>query len=190
MPSPQVELISLWLPILLTTVMLFFSGFICWMVLPNHKPDWKKLPNETEFLHKMAEWDIPKGNYAYPYAMDKESMEGENAKKAIEQGTFGTIQAWGGQPSMGNNLLCQVGFLFVTNFCLAYLATLGVAPGADFMTVFRFVATAAFLTFTAAVVPGAIWFKNRITGHIIDGVIQAAIAGAVFAWLWPSGPAG
>ena len=190
MPDPSVELIALWFPILLTTVALFFSGFLCWAVLPNHKPDWRKLPNESEFLDKMAEMDIPAGNYAYPHAMDQQSMESDDYKKALERETFGTVQVWGGPPKMGPNLACQVGFLLVTNFCLAYLSTLALGTDAGFMDVFRFVTTAAFLTYTAAVVPGTIWFKNRLTGYLIDGVVQALIAGAIFGWLWPYGPAG
>ena len=190
MPDPSVELISLWFPILLTTIALFFAGFICWTILPNHKPDWKKLPNESEFLDKMSEMDIPTGNYAYPHAMDQASMESDDYKKALENSTFGTVQVWEGPPKMGPNLACQIVFLLITNFCIAYLSTLGLAAGADFMTVFRFVTTAAFLIYTAAVVPGTIWFKTRLTGHLIDGVIQAIIVGAIFAWRWPGIPTG
>ena len=35
----MVELTSLWLPILLSTVALFFLSFLAWTVLPHHKPD-------------------------------------------------------------------------------------------------------------------------------------------------------
>lgn len=190
MPDPAIQSFSLWLPILLSTAALFFTGFLCWTVFPNHKPDWKKLPNEGEFLDRMAELDIPPGNYAYPLARDAKSMESDEYKKAAENRTFGTIQAWGGPPQMGPNLVCQVIYLLVTNYCLAYLATLALPGGADFMAVFRFMATAGFLVFTVAVVPGSIWFKTRLTGHLIDGVIQAVIVGAIFGALWPAGTAG
>ena len=188
--SDPVALISLWLPILLTTVALFFTGFLCWTVFPNHKPDWKKLPNEAAFLDKIAEMDIPPGNYAYPHAMDSKSTETEDYKRAVERKTFGTIQAWGGAPQMGPKLACQVVYLLVTSICLAYLGKLGLNAGSDFMTVFRFMTTAAFLAFTVAVVPSTIWFNNRLTGYLIDGVIQSIIVGAIFGALWPAGTVG
>lgn len=188
MIEPTVDTLSLWLPILLTTVALFFTGFLCWAVLPNHKPDWVKLPNEDEFLNKMAELKLPPGNYMYPHAPDPESMRSAEYQKAVENNTFGTVQSWSGPPQMGPNMACQVVYLLVTTYCLAYLSTLALPVDAGFMPVFRFVTTAAFLAFTVAVVPGAIWFKTRLTGHIIDGIVQALIAGAIFGWLWPAGP--
>ena len=36
-------LVSLWLPIVLSAVALFFASFLSWMVLQLHKQDWKKL---------------------------------------------------------------------------------------------------------------------------------------------------
>ena len=73
------------------------------------------------------------------------------------------------------------------SFCLAYLATLALEPGAGFMAVFRFVSTAGFIAFLSAIVQHAIWFKVRIVGHVIESIAYAAIVGAVFAAMWPTG---
>ena len=43
-------LISLWLPILLSAVALFFGSFLSWMVIQLHKSDWPKHPKEDELL--------------------------------------------------------------------------------------------------------------------------------------------
>jgi hypothetical protein len=184
----MVELSALWLPILLTSAVMFFAGFLAWMVLPHHKPDWQGLKNEDEFLQTVGGMNIPEGNYVFPYACDSEAMKSEEHKRRMEQGPVGTLQVWGGAPAMGKNLALQFVFLMVTNTCLAYLATLGLEIDDGFMPVFRFVATAGFLTYTAAAVPGSIWFKLRLPGYLIDGVIHGLIAGAIFGWLWPSGP--
>ncbi len=53
------------------------------------------------------------------------------------------------------------------------------------MAVFRFVATAGFMTFLAAIVQHAIWFHNRIVGHVIESIAYAAITGAIFGAMWP-----
>jgi hypothetical protein len=63
---------------------------------------------------------------------------------------------------------------------------LGIDAGADFLRVFRFVSTAGFLVFLAAIVQHAIWFHCRIVGHVIESVAYAAIVGAIFAALWPA----
>ena len=41
------------------------------------------------------------------------------------------------------------------------------------------------MTFLAAMVQHAIWFHNRIVGHIIESLVYAAISGAIFAAMWP-----
>jgi hypothetical protein len=52
--------------------------------------------------------------------------------------------------------------------------------------VFRFVFAGAFAIFLAAIVQHSIWFRMRITGHVIESVAYAAITGAIFAGMWPS----
>jgi len=76
----------------------------------------------------------------------------------------------------------------VALYFLSFLATLGVPAGTDFMPVFRFVGTAAILTYTAASVPGTIWFNLRLPGYIIDGLMHGLATGAIFACFWPGGP--
>ena len=55
-----------------------------------------------------------------------------------------------------------------------------------FLVIFRFVSTAAFMMFLAAMVQHAIWFRTRIIGHVIESVAYAAITGLIFAALWPA----
>ena len=42
----MVPLASLWLPVLLSSVIVFFASFILHMVLPWHKHDYARLPDE------------------------------------------------------------------------------------------------------------------------------------------------
>jgi hypothetical protein len=105
-----------------------------------------------------------------------------------KQGPIGTLQLWSGPPKMGRNLICQFVFFLATSFCLAYLATLGLSAGADFMKVFRFVGTAGILTYTAATVPSSIWFNWKLAGYLIDGVAYGLITGIIFGFFWPAGP--
>ncbi len=93
------------------------------------------------------------------------------------------------EPNMGKNLGLTMLYFFVCCSTFAYLADFalkpGSDPGADFITVFRFVSTVALFTFAAAVVQHAIWFKMRVVGHVIESIAYSLIAGAIFAALWP-----
>ena len=115
-------------------------------------------------------------------------MKSEAFIQKQKQGPVGVIQVWEECGKMGEQLGCRFVFLLVTSFCIAYLATLGVPSGADFMKVFRFVGTVGILIYTAANVPSAIWFRSRLTGHVIDGVLFGLATGIIFALLWPGGP--
>lgn len=186
----MVELTSLWLPTLLSAVALFFIGYLTWMVIPTHNKDWIALPDEDGVGKALRDLNVPAGNYMFPYCADPKEMQSEAFIEKQKQGPNGTLQVWDGPCSMGANLGCQFGFLLVTSFCLAYLATLGPKAGDDFMTVFRFVGTAGILTYAAGTVPSSIWFKTRLTGNVIDGVLYGLATGAIFAALWPGGPTG
>jgi hypothetical protein len=87
--------------------------------------------------------------------------------------------------SMGRNLALTILYFLVVSFCIAYLATLALDRGEGFRPVFRFVSTAGLLVFLSAIVQHAIWFKCRITGHVIESIAYAAIIGAIFGALWP-----
>ena len=87
---------------------------------------------------------------------------------------------------MGAKLGQTFVYFLVASFFIAYIAMIAIPPGAAFLRVFRFTSTAAFMTFFAAIVPHAIWFKVRIVGHLIESIAYAAIVGAIFAAMWPA----
>ena len=87
---------------------------------------------------------------------------------------------------MGRTLALTFVCFLVVNLCLAYRNQLLTPAGADFMTVFRFVATAGLTTFLAASVQHATWFHNCIVGHIIEPVFYSAIVAGIFGAMWPA----
>lgn len=178
-------LIDLWLPIVLSTVALFFASFVSWMVLPIHFKDWVKLGNEDDFLKAADELEMQPGNYMFPGWDTPEEMKSEEYTKKWESGPCGILTVFP-KVSMGKNLGLTVVYFLVCNFCLAYLSTLGLSAGDEFMTVFRFVGTAGFMMFLAAIVQHAIWFHCRIVGHVIESIAYALIAGAIFSAMWPA----
>lgn len=178
---------SLWLPILISTIALFFASFLSWMVFQLHFKDWGKLEAEEKLMGTVREMNIPEGNYIFPGATSGKEMNSAAHQEKMAAGPRGILQVLP-VPTMGKNLGLTLLFFLVCNATFAYLAHIAFEPGSgpDFITVFRFVATVALLTFCASMVQHAIWFRNRVTGHVIESIGYALVAGAIFAALWPA----
>ncbi|MBX3436768.1 MAG: hypothetical protein KF861_04695 [Planctomycetaceae bacterium] len=178
-------LANLWLPILLASVAVFFASFLSWMIVQLHKRDWAPTSEEDRLMQLVREGHVPPGSYMFPYASSAEEMKGEAFQEKCKSGPNGILIVFPPGEGMGKKLGLTFAYFLVANFCIAYLATLALPAGADFMSVFRFTSTAAFLTHFAAIVPNRIWFHQRITGHLIDGLVFTAIIGAVYGAMWP-----
>ncbi len=178
---------SLWLPIILSAITLFFASFLSWMVLQLHKQDWGKLPDEDEFLKTARAINLAEGSYMFPMSESPNPMKDPEYTAKWEQGPRGIVSVYP-PTNMGQNLALTFVYFLVASFCIAYLATIAFQQGTEvtFWNVFRFVATAGLLTFLTATVGNAIWFRARIVGHVIESVAYAAIIGVIFAALWPT----
>ena len=158
-------LTQLILPIVLSTVALFFASFLSWMVFQLHKQDWSPLAKEEEFMATVGAYNLPVGSHMFPFAKSNDEMKSEAFQKKYAAGPRGIITIMP-QANMGVLLGLTVLYFFGCSFLLGYLATIAFKPGAEFMEVFRFIFTAAFMTFEAAMISQSIWFKARIVGHL------------------------
>ncbi len=59
-------MLDLWLPILISTVALFFASFLSWMVVKLHEKDWVKMEGEDNVIDAVREAAVPEGNYMFP----------------------------------------------------------------------------------------------------------------------------
>jgi hypothetical protein len=179
------NLSSLWLPIILSGVALFFASWAAWMLLPPHKGEWKKLPDEDGVMGALRKFNIPPGQYSFPRACDPQEMKTDDFKRRKEAGPSGFLTIWGTWPNMGVNMVCTLLFFTIANAVIAYLAGTVIPPGASFMTVFRFVGTAGILTYGTANILNGIWFGRKMVADIFDGIAYGLITGLIFAVLWP-----
>src|SRR5436853_2429438 len=145
--SMLTSLSSLWLPIILSGVALFFASFAAWTQLPHHKGEWKGLPDEEGVMAALRKFHIPPGQYNFPHACNPEEMKTDDYKRRKEAGPSGFLTVWGAWPNMGINMLCTLLFFTIANFVIAYLASSVIPPGQTFLQVFRFVGTAGILTY-------------------------------------------
>jgi len=180
---------SLWLPIVLSGVALFFASWAAWMLLPHHKGEWTGLPNEEAIMRQIKGDNLPPGQYCFPYAASPEDCKSEAYKAKMQAGPRGTLTLWAAAPNMGVNMFCTLLFFLIANAVIAYLSGMAMKPGTDPWFVFRFVGTAGILTYGTANILNGIWFGRKMVADIADGIAYGLITGAIFAWLWPGGTA-
>ncbi len=186
---PPVTMASLWLPIVVSTVAVFFASFLVWMVLPHHRKDFAKVPDEDELVAHLRSQDLGPGNYAFPHCSDPAQFKDEAFKQRFEIGPSGflTIRR-GSKLSMGRELTQWFVYVFAISVMVAYVTTRTELriPGHDELGVFRVAGTAAFLAYSAAVIPQAIWKSLRwstVWKEVLDGLGYALLTGAAFGWL-------
>ena len=179
-------LLSLWLPILVSGIAAFFASFLAWTVMPHHKGDYAKLPDEDDFTEAIRGWNVGQGQYMFPYcADDPEKMKDPEFQRRWEEGPSGNLNIFPKGNLMTQNMICSFLFFVAASFCIAYLASIAIPLGADFMQVFRFVGTAGILTYCGGGILHGIWFKRKLWTDLVDGVAYGLITGAVFGLLWP-----
>ena len=178
-------LVQLIIPIVLSAVALFFASFLSWMIFQLHRNDWKKMEQEDAMIDAVRQLNIPRGSYMFPCCDTPEEMKSEAYQQKWKEGPCGIITVYP-QVNMGRNLGLTFVYFLVCSLGLAYLASLVLAPGTELKDVFHFMAVAAFMTFLAATVQHAIWFHNRIVGHIIESLAYAIIVGLIFGLMWPA----
>lgn len=179
-------LLSLWLPIVVSAVAVFFASYLAWMVLPHHKSDWTKLADEEKFLQFLRDSGVAPGNYMFPHCSGPEEMKSPEFKQKYEAGPRGNVSLWAEVPNMGLNMFWTFVCFLVVSFMLAYLASIALTPGDPFLRVFRFVGTAGIMAYSLAGIPNAIWFKRKIVTDLMDGIAYGLLTGALFGLLWPA----
>src|SRR5690348_4666836 len=141
----MVPLVSLWMPILLSAVIVFVASSILHSVLPFHRSDYKKLPHEDEVMQAMGRFNIPPGDYLMPRPASREGMRSPEFVAKMKAGPIVVMTVMpSGPPSMGSNLAQWFVYCIVVGIFAAYIAGRALGPGAQYLHVFRFAGTIAF----------------------------------------------
>lgn len=183
------SLMALWLPILVASVLVFIASSILNMALPWHKDDYKRLPDDARFATAVRPLAIPPGDYVTPRA---ESMAQMKSEAFVQQKNAGpnmiiTVMP-NGMPGMGPMLAQWFLYVVVVSLFGGYVASRALGPGADYLSVFRFVGTTAFAAYTLALWPLVIWYRRSgatTLRQTVDGLVYALLTAGVFGWLWP-----
>lgn len=184
----MVSLAALWLPILLSAVIVFIASSILHMVLPYHKNDYSKLPDEEKVVAALRGMTLPRGLYIFPYCTHQEMKKPEMVEK-YKRGPVGHMTIFpSGQINMGKYLGQWFVYCLIVAFFAAYLASRTLMPGTHYLQVFRVVGTAAFMAFGIGTLANGIW-KGQPWGmtikETVDGLIYGLLTAGTFGWLWP-----
>ena len=180
---------ALWLPILLSAVLVFVVSTIIHMVLKYHSWDYIKIPNEDAVRAAIRSASPEPRQYLIPYIGDyKELKTPEVMQKFIEGPVAVVTIRKSGAPSMGPNLVQWFVFSLFISFFAAYIASRTLAPGTDYLHVFRLVGAVAFLGYAGGMIPPSIWMGKpwSITlKEVLDGLVYGMVTAGAFGWLWP-----
>ncbi len=182
----MVSLAALWLPIVLSAVIVFIASSIMHMMLPYHKSDYKKLPDEEAVRGALR--GVPPAIYMFP-ACDHKNMKDAAIQEKFKQGPVGSIVLRpAGLINMGQFLGQWFAYCLLVGLFVAYLAAHTLPFGAQYLLVFRVVGTAGFLAYALSQLPNGIWGGQPwavVFKHLVDGVIYALLTAGTFGWLWP-----
>lgn len=185
----MVPLSALWIPILLSAVIVFVASSLMHMLLPYHKSDYRKLPEEDKVLDALRTTGVTPGRtYHFPYCTHKE-MNSPEAVERFKRGPVGLLTVIpSGAPAMGKYLGQWFVFCLLIGVFVAYLTGRTRGLGTPYLEVFRVAGTTAFLAYAAAQIQDSIW-KGQTWGvtfkHVFDGLIYALLTAGTFGWLWP-----
>jgi len=183
------SLFALWLPILLSAVVVFVVSSIVHMLLPWHKNDYPQMPNEGKILDALRPFSIPPGDYLIPRPSAREDLKSAEFKEKMEKGPVMVVTVRpNGMWNMGSTMFFWFLYSLIVNFFAAYIASRALPEGAYYLQVFRFVGASAFMGYSFALWQMYIWYGRSLGTTIkatVDGLLYALLTAGVFGWLWP-----
>ena len=180
---------ELWLPILLSSVIVFVVSSIIHMALPWHKNDYLKVPNEDRMMDALRPLAIPPGDYMVPRPSGRGEMRSPEFAEKLKKGPVMMLTVMpSGAWSMGKSLVLWFLYSAVVGLFAAYVAGRALPPGTEYLRVFRFVGTTAFIGYSVALWQMSIWYRRAWSTTIkanVDGLIYGLLTAGTFGWLWP-----
>ena len=181
---------SLWLPVIVSAVVVFVVSSIIHMALKYHKADIKSLPNEDAVRDALAKGNPSPGLYFTPYCADHKQMNEPAAKAKFEKGPVAMITVFPkGAPMMSKLLAQWFAYSVFVSFVAAYVARHTLHTGDDGMLVMRITGTVAFAGYALSHVSDSIWKGQPWSNTwraMVDGAIYALVTGITFRLLWPA----
>lgn len=178
----------LWLPIVLSAVIVMIASATIWMALKYENAQWKPIEGEDQLRDVVRKLNLPApGQYMFPHGMGREGMAA--AMKKMEAGPNGILLLTRPRKfNMTPQLIQVFVYYLVVSFFVAYVASHALGVGADYLRVFQVVGTTGFMAYGFALVPEAIWFGRTwksVCMSLFSALIYGGLTAGTFGWLWP-----
>ncbi len=185
----MVTVLSLWLPILLASVLVFVASSIIHMFLGYHAADYAAIPGEESVGAAIRNANVPPGDYAIPRAGSMKDMNSPEFQEKMVRGPVATLSVRpNGPANMGKMLGAWFVFILVVSIFAAYVTSRALVGGGDYGDAFRFAGTTAFVAYGVGTWSESIWYGRKWSTTLkntLDGLIYGLLTGGVFGWLWP-----
>jgi hypothetical protein len=185
----MVDIAQLWLPIVLSSAIVFVVSAVIHMAPLWHKNDFPRMKDEEKALDALRPLAIPPGVYMIPRAEGGKEMRSPEFSEKMKRGPVMMLTVWPNGPvTMGKQLALWFLYTVAIGFMCAYVAGRALPAGAAYLQVFRFVGTTAFLCYAAALWQMSIWYGRPWSVTVkdtIDGLLFALATAGTFGWLWP-----
>lgn len=177
-------LANLWLPIVVSAVLVWIASFFLHMVFPHHKSEFKGLPEEDKFNEAIA--SAPPGLYMFQWCTPAE-MKDPAKMERVKKGPNGILAIWPGPVNMGQNLMLTLLFYVVVGVFVAYVGTHSLVGSTEYLHRFRICGAVAFCAHGLGWMSFFIWFRyGKFWPNFFDSVVYALLTAGTFAGLWPS----
>ena len=182
------QLAQLWIPIVLSAVLVFLASSVIHMLLKWHNNEYRKLPNEDAVRDAIRAGPAGPGQYAIPHCQEMKEMQSPEMTRKFTEGPVAlVVLRMPGPPKMGGALLKWFIYGLAVALIVACLAG-GVLPAGAGRQAGVLAGAMAFLVYGGGSVPNAIWMGKPWSSalkELLDALIYGVITGATFAWLWP-----
>ena len=182
-------LLMLWLPILLSAVVVFVISSLVHMVFKWHASDYTPFPNEDAVRAAIRSGNPTPGRYILPHCRDMKDMASDAMRQKYIEGPIGHVTIMpNGIPNMGKYLGIWFVFCLLVSVVVALLASRLIPIEATFSgRVAKLAFTVSFIAYGFGTIQESIWSGRPWSSsakYLLDALLYAAGTAAVFFWFW------
>ena len=183
------DLMALWLPILVSAVIVFAVSSVIHMFTPWHAGDYPKIPNEDRVMDALRPLNIPPGDYMFPRPSSMKDMSSPEFVREADQGPGDDCH---GSPERTRRDGAENWCSGLSSPCREFLRRVRRQPcprsRRRLPPHFPVRGSTAFAAYAFGLWPLSIWYRRSLGTTIrstVDGLIYALLTAGTFGWLWP-----
>ena len=178
---------QLWLPILVSAVLVFVLSAASHMLLPWRRMEWGRV-TEFEALQAAVRGLAP-GLHYFPASPDpKQQMSAEWLERWAKGPSGWLTLAPPGPIDMRRNLGLSLLVYLGVGLVDAYVTWHALGPAAHYLAVFRIAGTVAVMSYGLGTIFHSIWYHRPWRSYLadaFDALVFGLVTAGVFGWLWP-----